>query len=124
MLPVSHYAVVGGSGFIGYHLVNLILSMGHKLTVIEKKAAPDRPIPKAVTYLTEKGDEKKFLRSALQGVDYVVHLAYTTVPKTSFEHPVEDILGNLPPRCQLLRVLRGVAPAQNRGRFFRRDHLR
>ena len=31
----------------------------------------------------------------------VIHLAYTTVPNTSFENPLADLLQNLPPTVQL-----------------------
>ena len=31
----------------------------------------------------------------------VIHLAYATVPNTSFENPLADLLQNLPPTVQL-----------------------
>jgi UDP-glucose 4-epimerase len=95
---MKHYCLVGGSGFIGYHLAERLVSMGKRVTIIEKKLIPDRPMPKGIAYhvLEEDENEKLFLRKALEGADCVVHLAYSTVPKTSFENPVKDILSNLP----------------------------
>ncbi len=93
---MEHYCVIGGSGFIGQHLVRELVSIGKRVTVIEKKDIPDRPMPQGISYLVQKGDERAFLRNALKGADCVIHLAYSTVPKTSFENPVEDILANLP----------------------------
>lgn len=45
-----------------------------------------------------------FLSSALQGVDEIINLAYCTVPGTSFDDPVQDILQNLPAAVRLLEV--------------------
>jgi UDP-glucose 4-epimerase len=45
-----------------------------------------------------------FLAGALQGVEEVVNLAYTTIPKTSFDDPVRDILDNLPASVNLFET--------------------
>jgi UDP-glucose 4-epimerase len=44
------------------------------------------------------------LKSILEDVDEIVDLAYTTIPKTSFEDPENDILTNLPKSVQLFQV--------------------
>src|SRR5208283_5085757 len=45
--------------------------------------------------------DRSFLADLLKDVDEVVNLAYSTVPKTSFEDPVQDILSNLPSAVNL-----------------------
>jgi UDP-glucose 4-epimerase len=49
-----------------------------------------------VRYLAGNYGDEKLLREVLRDVDEVIHLAYSTVPKTSFENPIQDILTNLP----------------------------
>jgi len=49
------------------------------------------------------GDEQ-FVRSLMIGCDEVIDLAYSTVPKTSFEDPVHDVLANLPSSVTLIKV--------------------
>jgi UDP-glucose 4-epimerase len=101
---MRHYCLIGGSGFIGHHLAVKLVSMGKRVTVIEKKRVPDRPLPKSTNYLVYEGHEKAFLKKALEGVNCVVHLAYSTVPKTSFEHPLKDIRTNLPSLVNFFEV--------------------
>lgn len=45
-----------------------------------------------------------FLKGILQDVDELVTLAYTTVPQTSFDNPVRDILDNLPAAVNLFET--------------------
>jgi UDP-glucose 4-epimerase len=47
--------------------------------------------------------DKATLRSLLSGAELVVDLAYSTVPRPSFEDPTLDILSNLPASVQLLQ---------------------
>jgi UDP-glucose 4-epimerase len=96
-----HCCVIGGSGFIGRHLVPLLLSSGRKVTVVGRQAAPARPLPAEVRYVAHDYGDKSFLADLLKDVDEVVNLAYSTVPKTSFEDPVQDILSNLPAAVNL-----------------------
>jgi UDP-glucose 4-epimerase len=49
-----------------------------------------------VRYLAGNYGDEKLLLEVLRDVDEVIHLAYSTVPKTSFENPIQDILTNLP----------------------------
>jgi UDP-glucose 4-epimerase len=48
-------------------------------------------------------NDRSILRSILKDTDEVIDLAYSTVPKTSFEDPLFDILSNLPPGVTLLQ---------------------
>ena len=52
-------------------------------------------------YLAGDYGDRFFLTGVLQGMEEVICLAYTTVPKTSFENPVDDILSNLPASVNL-----------------------
>jgi UDP-glucose 4-epimerase len=96
--------VIGGTGFIGSYVVRGLLSAGRRVSVIGRNPQPSRPLPPGVAYGSGDLGDRSFLAGALQGVDEVIDLAYTTVPKTSFDHPVDDILGNLPAAVTLLQV--------------------
>lgn len=101
---MSHCCVIGGTGFIGAHLVTMLQATGRKITVIGRNAVPTRPLPPGVRYLAGDYGDNFFLRGVLQGADEVVMLAYTTVPKSSFEDPVRDILDNLPAPVKLFET--------------------
>jgi UDP-glucose 4-epimerase len=97
----GHCCVIGGGGFIGHHLVPLLLSSGRRVTVVGRRAAPTRFLPAGVRYIAHDYGDRPFLAELLKDVDEVVNLAYSSVPKTSFEDPVQDILSNLPAAVSL-----------------------
>jgi UDP-glucose 4-epimerase len=90
-------AVIGGGGFLGSHLTEALLNLGHKVVVL------DRPNGRYLNELARLGASivvGDFLRSdSVKGnmvdVDVVYHLASTTVPKTSNSDPAYDIETNL-----------------------------
>ena len=96
--------VIGGSGFIGHHLVEILARQGKCLTVIGRKPAPSRRLPPETRYLAGDYGDPSFLRQAFSDVDEIIDLAYTSVPKTSFEDPIKDILSNLPASVNLFEV--------------------
>jgi dihydroflavonol-4-reductase len=65
--------VTGGTGFLGAHLVPLLTAAGHQVRVIGRSAMPASW--SGVQYL--KGDlrERDVVRSAIDGVDAIYHLA-------------------------------------------------
>jgi UDP-glucose 4-epimerase len=96
--------IIGGTGFIGSYLVPLLQSSGRELTVIGRNSRPTRLLPEGVRYLSGDYGDAGFLAPALRSMDEVILLAYSSVPKTSFEHPIEDILTNLPAAVTLFRL--------------------
>lgn len=99
-----HCCVIGGSGFIGHHLVRILDGQGKTLTVIGRNRLPSRTLPSGVRYIAGDYGDHYFLRGVLNDVDEIIDLAYASVPKTSFEDPVKDILNNLPPSVNLFEV--------------------
>ncbi len=96
--------IIGGSGFIGHHLVEILASQGKDLIVIGRNPLPSRTMPSGVRYISGDYGDKSFLRKVLKDVDEIVDFAYASVPKTSFEDPVKDILSNLPSSVNLFEV--------------------
>ncbi len=96
--------VIGGTGFIGSHLVELLIANKRQVTVIGRSASPTRDLPEGVCYIAGDYGDKNFLANALQGMKEVIDLAYSTVPQTSFENPINDITSNLPAAVNLFEV--------------------
>jgi UDP-glucose 4-epimerase len=96
--------IVGGGGFIGSHLANYLARQGgRKIIVVGRSAAPRFSLPDNVSYLQGDVGDAAFIGNLLDNCDEVVDLAYATVPKTSFDDPVHDVLVNLPSSVVLLR---------------------
>lgn len=98
--------VIGGCGFIGSHIVDSLLTRGHRVRVIDMKPEAFRaPIP-GVEYVHGSFGDSDLLTKALSDVTAVIHTASTTVPATSNLNPVADIQGNLISNVQLLQIMR------------------
>lgn len=101
---MNHCCVIGGTGFIGRHVVDLLLSEGHQLTVMGRNPIPTSSLLEGVRYVSGDYGDRKLLKDVLEDVDEIINLAYSTVPKTSFENPVQDILSNLPAAVTLFET--------------------
>lgn len=107
--------VVGGGGFIGSHFVRLLRTRGVRNVIVSGRGLKPRfALPDDVPYVQGDVADPAFIGALLCRCDEVVDLAHATVPKTSFEDPVNDVLVNLPAtvsllhhasRCKLRRVL-------------------
>ncbi len=100
----NHCCVIGGCGFIGHHVVELLARQKKAITVIGRNPHPTRKLPPKVRYIAGDYGNPKLLSETFKNVDQIIDLAYTSVPKTSFDNPVKDILGNLPASVNLLEV--------------------
>jgi UDP-glucose 4-epimerase len=96
--------VIGGAGFIGSHVTRLLAESGRDVVVLDSRGEPGPSLPTGVRYISGDYGDRAVVRAALDGVDEIVHLAYATVPQTSFEDPIHDLLANLPETVQLLQV--------------------
>lgn len=96
--------VIGGTGFIGHAVVQALLQEKRSVVVVARNKIPTRPLPEGVRHVPGDFGDKYFLQGVLEGVDEIIDLAYASVPKTSYDNPVQDILDNLPPIVNLLDV--------------------
>ncbi len=97
--------VVGGSGFIGSHVVDRLLMHGHSVRVFDRQ--PERfraPLPE-VEYCLADFDDRMALIEAMSGVDVVYHLLSTTVPGTADLDPTTDVQDNLIGTINLLNSM-------------------
>ena len=100
--------IFGGAGFIGSHLVELLIN-DYKVIVFDKKNFSSRNIK---TFERDieiiEGDFCNYLdwQDALGKVDYVLHLICSTLPAVANENCIYDIESNVVPTLHLLDVLR------------------
>ena len=93
--------VIGGGGFIGAHLVPLLIGSGRQVTVLGRRPRPTHELPPGASYLAEDFGDIGAIRCLLDSHQEIIHLAYATVPNTSFENPLADLEENLPPTVRL-----------------------
>ena len=93
--------VIGGAGYIGSYLTAQLLATGRKVTVLGRSLKPLNELPNGVNYVAGDFGQHDLITSLLDRHQEVIHLAYATVPNTSFENPLADLLQNLPPTVQL-----------------------
>ena len=88
-----HFAVTGGAGFVGSHLVKLLVKEGHKITVIDnlhkgKKENLSSVINKIKFQKIDIRDYQS-LEKILKNIDGVFHQAALIVVQDSFSKPEE-----------------------------------
>lgn len=93
--------VIGGAGYIGAHLVPQLIATGRRVTVLGRSAIPKYELPAGAAYVAGDFAQQELLSRLLDTHPEVIHLAYATVPNTSFENPLADLLQNLPSTVQL-----------------------
>jgi UDP-glucose 4-epimerase len=105
--------VFGGGGFIGSAIADRLLKDGHQLRIFERpRVEPYRSFAagEAVEWVTGDMQSVHDLGAALEGMDVVLHLVSSTLPKSSNDDPVYDVQSYLVASLQLLdqMVAKGV----------------
>jgi UDP-glucose 4-epimerase len=100
--------VIGGSGFIGSHVVDKLLAHGHSVRVFDRQPERFRPPLPGVDYRFGDFADKMALVEALTGVDAVFHLLSTTLPGTADLDPKTDVQDNLIGAINLLESMHGL----------------
>jgi UDP-glucose 4-epimerase len=103
--------VIGGNGFIGTNLVDVLRGAGHQVRVFDRYPSRFREPRHDVEYVAGDCGNHGEVHDVVEGMDWVFHLAYTTLPQTSNEDPIYDIRSNVVDTVQLLQQCRdcGVA---------------
>jgi UDP-glucose 4-epimerase len=102
--------VLGGGGFIGTAVSLRLLSDGHAVTVFNRTEPPlGHPLAaRRAAWVTGEFSDGTDFGAMLAGVDAVVHLVSTTVPKSSMDDPVADARSNL---CGTLHFMQQAVAA-------------
>ena len=101
-------AIFGGGGFIGSAVADRLLAGRHMLRIFER--------PRVDPYRRFSGDDRvewltgdlmsvHDVSAAIDGIDVVVHLVSTTLPKSSNDDPVYDVQTNLTATLHLLGAM-------------------
>lgn len=93
--------VLGGCGFIGGHVVQELIGIKREVTVLGRVPTLGAEDASVVTLHGDYGN-REFIGKLLDAHQEVVHLAYASAPKTSFDSPMVDLLDNVPRTVQLL----------------------
>ena len=99
--------VIGGCGFIGSHVVDLLKTEGHNVRIATRNIKNTVP---GTYYVPKWGDPRceyiDMCLDALDGVDAVIHLGCSSVPSSSINDPVSDIQDNVFTTIHLLELMR------------------
>ena len=94
--------LIGGTGFIGKHLAKLLKEAGREVYVVGRSKSAPKELPAGCRYIAGDYGNIRTLKKILTPGCEVVDLAYSTVPKTSFEDPLYDLTSNLPSSVALM----------------------
>jgi len=100
--------IFGGGGFIGSAISDRLLLDGHEVRIFERpRVAPYREFGKSerVEWVTGDMQSPNDLASAIDGMDAVLHLVSSTLPKNSNEDAIFDVQSNLVATLQLLNTM-------------------
>jgi UDP-glucose 4-epimerase len=100
--------VFGGGGFIGSTIVDRLLQDKHSIRVFERPRVPAYRafLPdEQVEWMTGDLSDISSIKEAIDGVDVVLHLVSTTLPKSSNENPIYDVQSNVIATLQLLDAM-------------------
>jgi len=91
--------LIGGGGFLGRPLAQLLKAS--RDVVVVGRSVEKPMLPSGVRYMCGDFDQHEVCQAIVQDADEIVHLAYATVPQTSFADPLFDLFGNLPSAVKL-----------------------
>lgn len=100
--------IFGGGGFIGSAIADRLLSDGHSLRIFERpRVEPYRQFldGESVEWVTGDLMSNHDVGEAIDGMDVVLHLVSTTIPKTSNDDPIYDVQSNLVATLQMLNAM-------------------
>lgn len=104
------YLVTGGAGFIGSHMVSALLDDGHRVRVVDNFSTGKR---ENLAHVADRIDlheisitDRAALDKAMDGVDYVFHLAALASVPRSVEDPLASNEHNVTGTLNLLMAAR------------------
>jgi len=100
--------ILGGGGFIGSAIADRLLVDGHTLRIFERpRVQPYRMFASHESVEWIDGDLSSMhdVADAVDGMDAVMHLVSTTLPKRSNDDPIYDVQSNVVASLQLLDAM-------------------
>lgn len=100
--------IFGGGGFIGSTIADRLLQDGHALRIFERPRVPPYrkfSATEQVEWLAGDLSSAHDVADAVKGMDVVLHLVSTTLPKNSNDDPVYDVQSNLVATLRMLNAM-------------------
>lgn len=100
--------IFGGGGFIGSTIADRLLQDGHQLRIFERpRVEPYRKFiaSERVEWMTGDLSSAHDVSDAICGMDTVLHLVSTTLPKNSNDDPIYDVQSNVIATLQMLNAM-------------------
>lgn len=101
-------AVFGGGGFLGSNICDRLLKDGHQIKIFERpRIEPYRTFSKdeMVEWVTGDFSSKHDVEAFIDGVDVVMHLISSTLPRGSNDDVIFDVQSNVMPSLNLLDAM-------------------
>ena len=86
--------VTGGCGFIGSHLVNRLVELGHEVIFLDRVYSPE-PNPEATYYLCDLSESYSKYIHLFESANNVFHLASEVSIPYCVEKPNESMANNI-----------------------------
>lgn len=96
--------VIGGSGFIGSHILDSLIARGYRVRVVGRRE-PAQEMPRNVEYIRGDYADSNLIDRALMNVGAVFHCASATFPSTAPDAPFKEVHENLLPTLTLLKAM-------------------
>lgn len=100
--------IFGGGGFIGSNVADRLLKDGHQLRIFERSGIePYRDFfdDESVKWINGDFMSSQDVAAAIDGVDVILHLVSTSLPKSSNDDPIYDVQTNLVGTLNLLDLM-------------------
>jgi len=100
--------VTGGAGFIGSHIVDELIKIGHEVIVIDNESAQNDSFyynSKAINYNLDICDYEN-TRQLYNDVDFVFHLAAESRLQPAINNPIHAVMQNSVGTCTALQCAR------------------
>ena len=100
--------VTGAAGFIGSHLVEELLKIGHQVVAVDNEYANNDQFYWNDKAINVNGDitDYKFMKNVFTHTDYVFHCAAESRIGTSIENPIRAVDINVKGTCTVLQCAR------------------
>ena len=110
MRSMTKSLVTGGCGFIGSHIVDYLAKLGQEVVVVDNRSANNDRFYEndQVKYLNADITDYSAMSAAMEGVDYVFHLAAESRLQPAIKNPIDAVTRNCVGTTVILQAARNA----------------